>query len=70
MRIKQNGGGEPGDEARAVAQWLEHLQLKQEALGSITGSYPGFFFLFQLTHTNGLKNLWCSSTVRLLSTQM
>ena len=27
----------------AVAQWSEHLQLKQEALGSILGSYPGFF---------------------------
>ena len=29
----------------AVAQWSEHLQLKQEALGSIPGSYPRFFSL-------------------------
>ena len=28
-----------------VAQWSEHLQLKQEALGSISGGYPGFFSL-------------------------
>ena len=35
----------------AVAQWSEHLQLKQEALGLILGSYPGLF-LFQLACTN------------------
>ena len=29
----------------AVAQWSEHLQLKQEALGSIPGGYPGFLSL-------------------------
>ena len=29
----------------AVAQWSERLQLKQEALGSIPGGYPGFFSL-------------------------
>ena len=34
-----------------VAQWSEHLQLKQEALGSIPGGYLGFF-LFQLAYTN------------------
>ena len=28
-----------------VAQWSEHLQLKQEALGLIPSSYPGFFSL-------------------------
>ena len=33
----------------AMAQWSEHLQLKQEALGSIPGGYP---FLFQLVYTN------------------
>ena len=33
----------------AVAQLSEHLWLKQEALGSIAGSYPGFF-LFQLAN--------------------
>ena len=27
----------------AVAQLSEHLQLKQEALGSIPGGHPGFF---------------------------
>ena len=55
----------------AVAQWSEHLQLKQEALGSIPSGCPGFF-LFQLAYTNvnGMKDLWCSSTVRLLSTQI
>ena len=34
----------------AVAQWSEHLQLKQEALGSIPGGYPGFVFLFKLAY--------------------
>ena len=29
----------------AVAQWSEHLQLKQEALGSIPSGCPGFFSL-------------------------
>ena len=55
----------------AVAQWSEHLQLKQEALGLIPSGCPGFF-LFQLAYTNvnGTKDLWCSSTVRLLSTQI
>ena len=54
----------------AVAQWSEHLQLKQEALGSIPSGCPGFF-LFQLAYTvNGMKDLWCSSTARLLSTQI
>ena len=33
----------------AVAQWSEHLQLKQEALGSIPGGYPGLS-LFQLAY--------------------
>ena len=32
----------------AVAQWSEHLQLKQETMGSILGGFPGFFFHFQL----------------------
>ena len=58
----------------AVAQWSEHLQLKQEALCSIPGGCPGFvfFFLFQLAYTNAdrMKELWRSSTVWLLSTQM
>ena len=33
---------------------------------------PRIFFLFQLAYTNvnGMKDLWCSSTVRLLSTQI
>ena len=29
--------------------WSEHLKLKQKAVGSIPGSYPGFF-LFQLAY--------------------
>ena len=33
----------------AVAQWSEHLQLKQEVLGSIPSGCPGFF-LFQLAY--------------------
>ena len=33
--------------ALAVAQWSEHLWLKQEALGLISDGHPGFF-LFQL----------------------
>ena len=33
----------------AVPQWPEHLQLKQEVLGSIPGGCPGFF-LFQLAY--------------------
>ena len=33
----------------AVAQWSKHLQLKQEALGSIPSGCPGFF-LFQLAY--------------------
>ena len=49
----------------AVAQWSEHLRLKQEALGSILGGYPGFF-LFQLVYSNvdRMKDLCCSSTVQ------
>ena len=64
-------GGIPDWLWGAVAQWSEHLQLKQEALGSIPSGCPGFF-LFQLAYTNvnGMKDLWCSSTVRLLSTQI
>ncbi len=55
----------------AVAQWSEHLQLKQEALGSIPGGYPGFFSLSAgLLNVDEMKDLWCSSTVRLLSTQI
>ena len=52
----------------AVAQWSEHRQLKQEALGSIPSGCPGFFFSFSwLTNVDGMKDLWCSSTVWLLS---
>ena len=53
----------------AVAQWYEHLWLKQEALGSLPGGCPGIFLL-QLTNKDGMKDLWCSSTVWLLSTQI
>ena len=33
----------------SLAQWPEHLQLKQEVLGSIPGGCPDFF-LFQLAY--------------------
>ena len=53
----------------AVAQWSEHLQLKQQALGSIPGSYPAFFSTSSwFTNVDGMKDMWCSSTVQLLST--
>ena len=36
-----------------------------------TGFDPQDFFSFSwLTNVDGMKDLWCSSTVRLLSTQM
>ena len=51
-----------------VTQWPEHLWLKQEVLGSNPGGCPGFFFPSSwLTNVDGMKDLWCSSTVRLLS---
>ena len=57
----------------AVAQWSEHLQLKQEALGSIPSGYPGFFFfsssMAPAYYCRWGEDLWYSSTVRLLSTQ-
>ena len=37
----------------AVAQWSERLQLKQEALGSIPGSCPGFFRLILMQMDEG-----------------
>ena len=55
----------------ALAQWPEHLQLKQEVLGSIPGGCLGIFFSSSwLTNVDGMNDLWCSSTVRLLSTQI
>ena len=53
-----------------IAQRSEHLQLKQEALDSIPGGYPVFFFSSSwLINLDEMKGLWCSSTVWLLSTQ-
>ena len=55
----------------AIAQWPEHLQLKQEILGSIPRRLPWIFFSSSwLTSVDGMKDLWCSSTVWLLSTQI
>ena len=54
----------------AVAQWSQHLQLKQEALGSIPSGYPGFFSSSWLTIVDEMKDLWCSSIVRLPSMQI
>ena len=45
----------------AVAQWSEHLQLKQEALSLIPGGYPGFFSSSWLTNVDEMKDLSCSS---------
>ena len=51
----------------AVAQWSEHLKLKQEAMGSIPSGCPGFFSLpAGLLNVDEMKDLWCSGTVRLL----
>ena len=42
----------------SCAQWSEHLQLKQEALGSIPGGFPCFFSLLAGLHIcNGMKDL-------------
>ena len=52
-------------------QWPEHLWLKQEVLGSIPGGCPGLFCSSSwLTNVDEMKDLWCSSTVQLLSTQI
>ena len=40
----------------AITQWPEHLQLEQEVLGSIASGCPDFF-LFQLAHSDGMKDL-------------
>ena len=50
-----------------VNQWSEHLKLKQKAMGSTPGSCLGI--LFPLL-SDVKKDLWCSSTVWLLSTQI
>ena len=48
-----------------------HMQLKREVLGSIPGGALGFFSSSSwLTNIDEMKDLWCSSTVRLLSTQI
>ena len=49
---------------------VRHLQLKQEALGSIPGGYPAFFPSNWLANVDEMKDLWCSNTVQLLSTQI
>ena len=56
----------PGWLWRAIAQWSEHLQLKQEALGSIPNGCLGFS---SSSWVDGMKDLWYSSTPWLLSTQ-
>ena len=54
----------------AVAQWSEHLQLKQEAPGLIPRRLQWVFFSFSwLANVDEMNYLWCSSTVWLLSTQ-
>ena len=59
--------------SRRLAQWSEHLQLKQEALGLIpmaVANCLGFSSSSCLTNVDGMNDLWCSSTVRLLSIQI
>ena len=67
LKLEWNCSGDCG----AVAQWSDDQQLKQEALDLILGGYPGFFHL-QLAYgnANGMEDLWCSSTVWRLSTDM
>ena len=58
----------PGYLWETVAQWPEHLQLKQEVLGSWVRFLVvalGFFSSSWLNNVDGMKDLWCSSTVRL-----
>ena len=48
----------------AVAQWSEHLQLKRKVMGSTPSGCPVLFFSSSwLTNVDGMKDLWCSSTV-------
>ena len=49
-----------------------YLQLKQVALDSIPSGCPGIVSLPAGLYTNadGMKDLWCSSTAQLLSTQI
>ena len=63
----------PGCLWGTVAQWPEHLQLKQEVLGSwvrFLVAALGFFSSSWLNNVDGMKDLWCSSTAWLLSTQI
>ena len=55
----------------SCGQWSGHLWLKQEGLGSIPSGFPGLFFSSSwLSNVYGMKTLWCSSTVQLLSAQI
>ena len=46
----------------AIAQWLEQLQMKQKALGSIPCGCLIFSSSSWLPNVDGMKDLWCSST--------
>ena len=60
--LRCTGGGKPG--------WSEHLQLKQEALGSIVSGCPGFFSFSWLTNVDGRICGGLVHTIWLLLTQM
>ena len=55
--ILKAGGGMLKWLQGAMAQWSEHLQLKQEALGSIPGDYPlQVQPAYRSTNTDGMKD--------------
>ena len=57
----------------AITQWSEHLQLKHAGgPGFYPQQLPWIFFFSPswLTNVDGMKDLWCSSAIRLLSTQI
>ena len=49
--------------AHGVVQWSEHLQLGQEAVGLLSSWLTN-------VHVHEMKDLWCSGTVWLPSTDM
>ena len=49
---------------------IKHLQLKQEALDQSPAATLDFFSCSWLANIDEMNDLWCSSTVGLLSTQI
>ena len=54
---------------RDASIWSHANYITNMTLGSIPGGYSGFFSSSWLTNVDGMKDLWCSSRVQLLSTQ-